>query len=667
VSSRVRTEISPARIPSGRGRDSPWRAGGRWAAPLRARLVLLIALLLCALAVPALILLPERAELFSRRWVESRSVGIARLLSSAAGAALDFDDRVAAMTLLEQLGATPGAVWGIVLRHDGSPLATWRDPPPDARAPGASREQVRYGEGRITVQVPVEGRLSKGGTLAVAFDLTELQGRVAEARRLVVTGALATLLAGILGAFLIGTFLARPLRRITAVAERIASGEAPAAGDLALQTRRHDESGALARAFEEMLERLGEKQAALGRTNSELAEKLAELKRTQEQLVTADRRISVGRLAAGVAHEINNPLGYVSSNLRYVAKSLPVIAAALESEEDGRRARAAGRVAELRSAVDQAAEGTERIRQITKGLKGFAREDDGCLRVLAVQDPLEAAIAMAKHEITQRARIVREYGPVPPVEGSEVRLSQVLLNLLINAAHAIPEGDSEKQSVTIATRTTAQGWAAVEVKDSGCGIAPENLGRLFEAFFTTKPAGVGTGLGLSICDGIVKAMGGRIEVESEVGRGSTFRVLLPPAPARAGAAVAAAPAPAPVRPGSGSLLVVDDELALARALARELEPEFRVVTAGSAAEALTLVAGERFDHVLCDLMMPDMNGAAFHAELSRRLPDVAEKVIFMSGGAFTPATEQFLSTWKGGFLPKPVDLDHLRRIVHAKC
>jgi signal transduction histidine kinase/CheY-like chemotaxis protein len=623
---------------------------------LRTRLVLLVALLLCAVAIPLLLSVPAHMETLSRQWTESRSMGIAKLVAAATAPALEFDDAVAATAMLENLSSTRGAAWAALVRPDGSTLARWRDPPAIGRGPVAE-EGIEYGAEVIVVRLHVAGRSGRVGSLAIAFDLAELQARRAETLRWLAMASAVLLVMGVTGAYLIGTIVARPLRRMTAVAERIAEGDLCASHDL--QTARRDEAGALARAFQFMLARLYEQRAALTRTNGELADKLAQLKRTQEELVAADRRISVGRLAAGVAHEINNPLAYVGANLRFVAEWL---AEAFGRPDATVAAGCDPQVQEVRLALAEATQGTERIRQIVKGLKTFSRSDDDRRETLQLSVPLEAAIAMAKHEVQQRARLRRNYGDTPAVLASEVRLSQVFLNLLINASHAIPEGELDRQSVTITTRTDGSGFAVVEVTDTGSGMPADVLAKLFQPFFTTKPAGVGTGLGLAISQDIIRAHGGRIEVESVVGRGSTFRVLLPPATSVVKRAEAA---PAPRPRSSATLLVIDDEPLVGAALARALGSEFEVVTLSSASQALDLLATGAFQHVLCDVMMPDMNGAAFHAELERRAPGLASRVIFMTGGAFTPATESFLSSWRGSLLEKPIDLDQLRRVIHA--
>jgi PAS domain S-box-containing protein len=179
-------------------------------------------------------------------------------------------------------------------------------------------------------------------------------------------------------------------------------------------------------------------------------------------------------------------------------------------------------------ALDDAREGVGQIARIAQDLKTFSRSDDRWSS-LDLRRVVESSIRFAERAVSERARLVREFCEVPPVTGAEGRLSQVFLNLLLNAAQAIPPGHAEEHQVTVRIRSGADQQVRVEIRDTGCGISAEQLGKIFNPFFTTKPAGVGTGLGLSICHEFVAAHGGRIEVQSEVGRGSTFSVVLPAA------------------------------------------------------------------------------------------------------------------------------------------
>ena len=258
----------------------------------------------------------------------------------------------------------------------------------------------------------------------------------------------------------------------------------------------------------------------------------------QSRLLQASRLASVGTLAAGVAHEINNPLAWVDANLSYVGSIWPRV----EAELLGRRAGAFVEPApqepltpaaldEVRDAIAESGIGLERVRQTVAGLKQFALSEAEAPRPVDVRLALEASLKMIAHELGRRARVVRELSPVPAVMGNEARLAQVFVNLLLNAAQALPpEGDPAQAMVSVRSFVDGQGRVIVAVEDSGRGIAEENLARIFDPFFTTRAVGEGAGLGLSIAHGIISGMGGDIEVTSTVGAGTLVKVILPPAP-----------------------------------------------------------------------------------------------------------------------------------------
>ena len=254
----------------------------------------------------------------------------------------------------------------------------------------------------------------------------------------------------------------------------------------------------------------------------------------------ADRMASVGTLAAGVAHEINNPLAFILANVEFALAEL--------------RGRG-GRATEVLRALGEARDGGLRVREIVRDLKAFSRAGRGGQRAVDLRRVLQSALGLAQNEIRHRARLEVDVGDIPPVMGSEHRLGQVFLNLLINAAQAIPEGRAAENVVRAITATAPDGRALVEISDTGTGIPPDVLPRIFDPFFTTKPVGVGTGLGLSICHGIVSGLGGEIHVESTLGRGTTFRVLLAaarPARARRTPPRPLPPPPVPRRSAAGS-------------------------------------------------------------------------------------------------------------------
>jgi len=381
---------------------------------------------------------------------------------------------------------------------------------------------------------------------------------------------------------------------------------------------------------------------------------VGEQRAIQEQLILADRLASLGTLAAGVAHEINNPLAYVLANIDCIAGQLAsfrpsVDAAALDEAE--------AELADVRV-------GAERIRSIVQDLNTFSRgsrPDE--MSPVDVKRSIEFALKVAGNEIRHRARIVAELVEVPPVLGSEARLAQVFLNLLLNAAHAIPEGAAGGNEVRVVVRVeSALGRVVVEISDTGPAIPEQELSHLFEPFFAGKSTGRGAGFGLPISLGTVRAMGGDLSVENRPGTGTLFRVALPVEPR---SRRPAPPEPKPDHPASrGNILVIDDEPRVAAAIQRCLSARHEVSVAASAADALHLLGeGARYDAVVCDLMMPDMSGMEFYAELEARLPDLAKRVVFMTGGAFTPRAQQFLSRVESRCIGKPIDFAALEAMV----
>ncbi len=247
------------------------------------------------------------------------------------------------------------------------------------------------------------------------------------------------------------------------------------------------------------------------------------LKDAQAQLQMTGRLAAMGTVAAGVAHEINNPLAFVISNLDF----------ALEELREQKGAPDAELIGELVEALESARRGGERVRQIVVELRTLSRSEGDSTGRVDVNGLITTAIAMLDNEIRHHAQLRLELGEVPPVAGTEAKLGQVFLNLIQNASQAIAPGHAHENLIRVASGTTPDGQVFVEVEDTGAGIRPEDLPRIFDAFFTTKPVGVGTGLGLAISHRAVTGLGGRIEVSSTPGQGARFRVLLPAAPARA--------------------------------------------------------------------------------------------------------------------------------------
>jgi PAS domain S-box-containing protein len=367
---------------------------------------------------------------------------------------------------------------------------------------------------------------------------------------------------------------------------------------------------------------------------------VSERETMHRRLLQAERLASMGTLSATIAHEINNPLTYVIGNLDLLAKSL-------QGHAD---TPAAGHLAKW---VNLASEGTDRVRRIVRGLQAFSRHEEGRAEPTDVGVVLKRALEMTDNEIRHRARVLLHLDLVPAVVGNDLQLCQVFVNLLMNAAQAIPEGHADANEIRVAaSHADGDSMVTVLVADTGHGIPPEIQPRIFEPLFTTKPVGKGTGLGLSICYGIVSGFGGRIEVESVPGKGSTFRVLLRAIESiRTADPVAAFLAP-PLR--RGRILILDDDEGVARSLERLLEASHDVeVCFEPSAAAERLLAGERFDVIICDLMMPTMTGMDFHALVANKRPEQAEKIVFVSGGAFTPAAQKFVAGTLNIVLEKP--------------
>jgi signal transduction histidine kinase len=371
----------------------------------------------------------------------------------------------------------------------------------------------------------------------------------------------------------------------------------------------------------------------------------AERRAMQDQLIISERMASLGTLAAGVAHEINNPLAVVLANLDF----------ALEGLVDPDRVEA------LREARDAA----ERVRLIVRDLKILSRPTEENRGPVDVRRVLDATIRMAHNEIRHRAELVRVDGEVPLVDASEARLGQVFLNLIINAAQAIPVGSARSHTIRVVTSTDARGNVVIDVSDTGGGIEEAHRAHVFEPFFTTKPVGVGTGLGLSICHRIVTSLGGTLSFESVKGEGTTFRTTLPAAREDAAPATRSSAPPEVARCSRGKVLVVDDEPVLGRLVSRMIQSEHDVTVVARAREALTTMERETFDVVLCDLMMPEMTGMDLVEHLRARSPALADRVVLMTGGAFTERAREFLAAVPNQRLEKPFDAATLSALVRG--
>jgi signal transduction histidine kinase/ActR/RegA family two-component response regulator len=380
------------------------------------------------------------------------------------------------------------------------------------------------------------------------------------------------------------------------------------------------------------------------------------------RLSLSERMSSLGTLAAGMAHAINNPLQVIYTSVDLVQLHL-----------DRARAADPGAAVEIDEALTEMAvarEAAERVQRVVRDLAVFTRADHGETSRVNLSVPLETAIRLTATTIRHRATLVKDIRPGASVTGNEAQLTQVFVHLLLNAAQAIPEGASAQNEVRVSLARVPDGRVQVTVSDTGHGMSPEVVAQVFDPFFTTRSVGEGVGLGLSVCHGTVTAMGGEILVESERGKGTTFRVILP---VLGGSGRPATMTPIPVLDAvpRSHVLVIDDDPLVVRSLTRLLQGHHEVEALTDAREGLARVlSGERFDAILCDVMMPEMSGVDFYQALVARVPEQAARVVFVTGGAFSPETRAFLEAGQHRVVEKPVTrgtlFNALLRVLHEE-
>jgi signal transduction histidine kinase len=389
----------------------------------------------------------------------------------------------------------------------------------------------------------------------------------------------------------------------------------------------------------------------------ELEAALANLRATQDQLVVAEKFAAIGEIANGVAHELNNPATWVLLGVEQAQRRL---AEAKASVGDGDLALELGAI---EATLADVSIGLERMRAVIGDLRTLSRVDAEQRVAVDLDDTVRAACQLARPAYHSVARLVLELGGTPPVVGDRGRLGQVVTNLVINAAHALADrsGDNE-----IAITTSTAGTDVVlAVEDNGPGIPDELCERVFDPYFTTKPAEVGTGLGLALVRRIVELHGGRVRAMRGSRGGARIEVRLPMQrelpPARFERARTPLPAGARTRT---RVLIIDDEPLLLRALDEALRDEADVVTALGGDAAIELLGSDpAFDLVICDLQMPRLDAVAFHAQLSELAPELIDRLVVMTGGAVTARATRFMQTVRPRVLSKPIDVDDLLRLT----
>ncbi len=374
---------------------------------------------------------------------------------------------------------------------------------------------------------------------------------------------------------------------------------------------------------------------------------VTERTRLQDRVAQSERMATVGTLAAGVAHEINNPLTWVIANLDALARIY-----------DTNRFGQDGDPEQLGKMIEEAQQGADQVKRIVRDLLTYSRAQTERLEAVDVEQALDTAVNIATNQIKYRAHVVRDYGHVPPVIADQSRLTQVFVNLLINAAQAIPERRRRDGVIELRTGQEPDGRVRAEVIDNGLGI-PESLrARVFDPFYTTKPVGVGTGLGLSISSNIINAFHGEIRIESEEGEGTQVSVVLP----RAGEDQLAHER-VDRQDDCPRVVVIDRDERLAGPLARMLSPSYEVVSLRNGRDALSLISGgEAVEAVLCDVELADMTGVEFFGRLRRIAPQLLEKVAFVVRHE-NEQVRVFLDRNGVPYVERPLDPSTLRALV----
>lgn len=389
-----------------------------------------------------------------------------------------------------------------------------------------------------------------------------------------------------------------------------------------------------------------------------LSNDVSQVRKLQASAIQHDRAIALGTLAASVAHEINNPLTYMLGHLDLLGGELAALEARLPALEEPQRRELFSIAARMREALETTRAGTERIAGITRELGSFshpASDDNAAVDVRAV---VNSVLKLVRKEVEARALLHLALRETAPLRGNASRLVQVILNLVVNALQALPEGRPGENQIWVSTRNEGED-VVIEVADSGPGVPAAERERIFEPFVTTKDVGQGSGLGLFVCRNIVTGFGGRVQVDDRPGGGARFRVVLPAAKAPA------RPSPAPSKPpigreapASARVLIIDDDPAVGALLRDQLAAAgYRASFEADASRALeALAAGAEFDLVYCDLMMQGTTGMDLAEALAARAPAQLAKVLFMTGGAYTPRARDFQQRHAGRVVGKPFDI-----------
>jgi signal transduction histidine kinase len=379
------------------------------------------------------------------------------------------------------------------------------------------------------------------------------------------------------------------------------------------------------------------------------------IRKLQNTVIQKDRINAMGTLAASVAHEINNPLTYVLAHGDEVNAELEVLEGLLSTIEGPQLPAIRASLARVREELAPVRSGTAQIATITRDLRTFNRPDDATLAPVDIRTVIDAVLKLVRKEVEARASLLLQLEPTPPVTGNQARLVQVVLNLIVNALQALPLEPSSRREISVRTYTEGV-CVVIEVGDSGPGIPLADRERIFDPFFTTKEIGNGTGLGLFVCRNIVRGLSGEVVVADGPAGGAVFRVTLP----ADRSAHMSTPMRGPSRASTVGrhIVLIDDDAMVLRALSAQLKRAgFRVTALGDGESGLALLlVAEDVDLAYCDLMMKGMTGMEVAAELTARAPEKARKLVFMTGGAFSPSGQEFLAQHSDRAVDKPFDI-----------
>ena len=398
--------------------------------------------------------------------------------------------------------------------------------------------------------------------------------------------------------------------------------------------------------------------------------------------VSEDRLRAVGRLAASLAHEVNNPLTFVLANLESLRESHQAIRRFIRKLRVDLATREAitpqsfeqiTTDANLQEVIDDTADmltdcykGMHRIQDIARSLGTFSRADDKQAEMTDITRVVDDACAMVFNQIRYRARLVKRFEPIPMVAAFPGRIVQALVNMLTNAAEAIDGGPYDKHRIIVSTHLEGD-HVVVGVSDTGMGIQEDSRDRIFTPGFTTKAHEGGMGLGLTACSRVAQEHGGRLEVHHLPDRGTRFELVIPINTGLSAIEQRRESHPISEAPLKRSrLLIVDDDAMVLSALRRRLRRRYDTVTVLGGAEALARLSEDPgFDSIVCDLMMPEVDGKSFYNAIKKDHPELADRIVFMSGGAFTPRLRKFAAAVPNPVLQKPVSREDLESMLAA--